>query len=64
MKQTRTEKIKAGEIWQVYPDSNPDDIRFEGSATACLDFIRKNYGSRAYVKGEIRRGKLLWEENP
>lgn len=59
---TRAEKIKAGKIWQVSPDGKPDEILYEGSKTACFAFVRDHYGMRAYKRGTIRIGQLIWEK--
>jgi len=61
---SRADKIKAGKIYQVYPDIDPDSIMFEGSKTACMTYIRKTCGMWGYKRGKIRVGQLLWENGP
>lgn len=60
---TREQQIRAGKVWQVYPASNADSIFFEGSRAACLRWL-KEYGYwPSYKQGNIRVGKLIWEQN-
>ena len=61
MKLTREQKISRGMIWQVYHPLTPDNILFEGSKRACMNFIRKVYGMRAFKKGNIQLGQLIHE---
>jgi hypothetical protein len=63
MKKTRTELIDAGKVWQVYNASDPDNILFEGVKTHCQNFIRINNLTRSYKRGEIRMGKLIYEQD-
>lgn len=59
---TREQKIEAGKIWQVYPDKDHGNVLFEGSHSKCKTYIAENC-PRAYKKGEIRIGKLIYETN-
>jgi hypothetical protein len=58
---TRAEKIKAGKIWQIYPDTDPDDVLFEGSKTAAIKFAREHIGPRWRRNSKTRLGRLIWE---
>lgn len=59
---TRTEQIHKGKIWQVYLDSAPDNLLFEGNKTKCFDYIKVNFGMRAYKKGTVRIGQVIFEK--
>ncbi len=58
---TRQELIDKGKVWQVHPDGNVDCIFFEGTKTQCRNYIKDKNMKRMYKKGEIRLGKLIWE---
>ena len=59
---TRQEKISKGKLWQVYFDSKPDFILFEGTSRSnCLGFIRKVYNIRDYKNGKIRIANVIFE---
>ncbi|MDO8611108.1 MAG: hypothetical protein Q7R95_11335 [bacterium] len=60
MKQNRAQKIKLGKIWQVYPDSNGDDVKFEGSKSACIKYLKENKLWRSYKIGKYRVGQLIF----
>jgi len=57
---TRQLKIDAGKIWQVYPDKDLDNTLYEGSRSKCKLYIAQNC-PRAYKAGEIRLGKVIYE---
>lgn len=59
---TRLEKISAGKIWHVYPDSDPEKIMFEGSETACRAYLKAKRLTREFKRGIIRIGKVIWEK--
>lgn len=62
MKRTREELIRAGRVWQVYPDNKPEDIKFEGSHSACVRWLKTNRLWRAWrTGGGIRLGRLIYE---
>jgi len=60
--ETRQNKINKGKIWQVYPDGQIDNVLFDGSHSKCKLYISENC-PKAYKKGEIRIGKLIYEPN-
>lgn len=57
----RQQLIDKGKVWQVYPDSNPDNILFEGTITQCRKYIVDNNLMRDIKKGTTRLGKLIYE---
>ena len=57
---TRTEKIEAGKVWQIYLETNRDKVLFEGSKTAAIKFAREHFGRR-WKRGDAILGKLIWE---
>jgi hypothetical protein len=59
---TRQDLINEGKIWQVYPDGNNENIIFEGTKSACFKYLRDNKQMRQYKCGEIRVGRLIWED--
>lgn len=59
---TRAELIDAGEIWQVYPSFNSEEIYFEGNKTACKAYLKEKNLLKSYKKGGVRMGKVIWEE--
>lgn len=59
---TRTEKIAGGQVWQVYPDGDPDKIMFEGSKSACQGYVKAKRLTRELKRGIIRLGKVIWEK--
>lgn len=60
-KQTRQQLIDAGKIWHVTHPDKPDDILFEGCQTHAMSFIRQHFGNRAYKRGDIRLGEVIFE---
>lgn len=58
---TRADRVRAGLVWQLYPDSNPDKLLFEGTRNACLAELQTRGLMREYRRGTIRLGKLIWE---
>lgn len=59
---TRAEKIAKGKIWQINMDSTPDIIIFEGSHSACWEYLRINHLTSKYKRGTVRLAKLIWEK--
>lgn len=59
---TRAEQIKAGKLWMVYTQSEPDKILFEGRKTSVFEFIRQRFGMRAWKKGAVRTAQIIWEK--
>lgn len=59
---TRRERIDAGLVWHVYPDSDPEKIMFEGTETACRGYIKAKRLQRELKRGIIRLGKCIWEK--
>jgi hypothetical protein len=59
---TRDEKIKFGLIHQVYPDSDPEKIMFEGSETACRGYVKAKRLTREVKTGIVRIGQVIWEK--
>jgi hypothetical protein len=57
---TRSEQIKAGNLWQVYPPDS-EAVLFEGSRAACLRYIREHGLNRQWKRGGVRLGCLIWE---
>lgn len=57
----RSERIEKGLIWQVYEDATPEVIVFEGTKTACQNFIKLHGLQRQYKRGVIRLAKLILE---
>lgn len=60
-KLSRADRIKAGKLWQVYPDGEPDFILCEGSKIACEKYIREKNLKPQFKRGQIRIGKLICE---
>ena len=60
---TRQEQIAKNQIWQVYPDKDPDNILFEGRKTNCFNFVREKFGMKNYRNGKIRIANLIWEKD-
>lgn len=58
---TRQELIEAGKIWVVYPDGDPDNTLFEGTKTACMNFVKSPMLRTAYKYNRIRIAKLIYE---
>jgi hypothetical protein len=61
MKKSREQLILEGKIWQCYRDASPDTILFEGSKTACKNFMKIPSFCNARGKDKVILGKLLWE---
>jgi hypothetical protein len=58
---TREQKIDAGEIWQVYPGDEPDNILHEcGSKSAAIKWAKDNVPVQ-YRYHKVRVGKLIYE---
>ena len=59
---SRTELIDNGKIWHVYKDGQAENILFEGTKTAAIQYIKEKFGMRQYKKGAIRLARLIWEQ--
>lgn len=59
---TRSELIAKGKVYHVYYDAKQDEILFEGCKTKAFQFVARRFGMRAYKKGTIRIGMVLWED--
>jgi hypothetical protein len=55
----RAKKLRAGKLWQVYLDSNPENVLIEGSKSFCLKLMRERNMMRSYKRGETRLGLLI-----
>ncbi len=61
-KKTRAELINAGKIWNV-TQKDTNKKAFEGTKTACLNYLRKHGLMRDYRRGQtVRLCRIIWEE--
>lgn len=57
----RQNLIEKGKLWQVYPADDINVVEKEGCETECMSYIKEKYGLAAYKNGQIRIGKVIWE---
>jgi hypothetical protein len=59
----RQQLIDSGKVWQVYPEGQTENILFEGTKTACKEYLSKHNLNRSYKKGLTRLAQVIWEAN-
>jgi hypothetical protein len=49
-------------LWQVYRDAAPEVVLCEGSKAACWRYITEHHLRRDWRRGEVRLGRVIWEQ--